>query len=135
MTLTMELENRHLLVEGAEAFGIRLNEKQVAAFDLYLGELLKWNQKINLTAIRSEKGIILKHFLDSLSVYPLSFQNGFPSGYWIRRGIPGNPVKNRLPLLRNNSDRFSPQKNRLPKTYHPDARLEGHGGDPWPNPG
>jgi 16S rRNA (guanine527-N7)-methyltransferase len=70
MTLTMELENRHLLVEGAETFEIRLKEKQVAAFDLYLMELLKWNQKINLTAIRTEKGIVLKHFLDSLSVYP-----------------------------------------------------------------
>ena len=99
MTLTMELENRDLLVEGAEAFGIRLNEKQVAAFDLYLRELLKWNQKINLTAIRSEKGIILKHFLDSLSVYPyLSKMASLLDIGDIRRGIPRNPVKDRLSL-------------------------------------
>ena len=66
----METENRNLLVGGAKAFGIDLAERTVEAFDLYLRELLKWNEKMNLTAIRSEKGIVLKHFLDSLSVFP-----------------------------------------------------------------
>ena len=93
MTLTMELENRDLLVEGAEAFGIRLNEKQVAAFDLYLGELLKWNQKINLTAIRSEKGIILKHFLDSLSAFPYLFKTASLLDIGSGPGFPGIPLK------------------------------------------
>jgi len=93
MTLTMELENQHLLVEGAEAFGIRLNEKQVAAFDLYLGELLKWNQKINLTAIRSEKGIILKHFLDSLSAFPYLSKTASLLDIGSGPGFPGIPLK------------------------------------------
>ncbi len=52
----MEAENRRLLVEGAEAFGIHLDEETVEAFDLFLKELVKWNQKINLTAIRTETG-------------------------------------------------------------------------------
>jgi len=64
----LEIENQKLLIEGAKAFGIYLDEEAIKRFDLYLKELLKWNQKINLTAIRSEKGIVLKHFLDSLSV-------------------------------------------------------------------
>jgi 16S rRNA (guanine527-N7)-methyltransferase len=89
----MELENRHLLMEGAEAFGIRLNEKQVAAFDLYLRELLKWNQKINLTAIQSEKGIILKHFLDSLSVYPYLSKKASLLDIGSGPGFPGIPLK------------------------------------------
>jgi 16S rRNA (guanine527-N7)-methyltransferase len=93
MSIAMELENRHLLVEGAEAFGIRLNEKQVAAFDLYLRELLKWNQKINLTAIRSEKGIILKHFLDSLSVYPYLSKTASLLDIGSGPGFPGIPLK------------------------------------------
>jgi 16S rRNA (guanine527-N7)-methyltransferase len=93
MTLTMELENRHLLVEGAEAFGIRLNEKQVEAFDLYLRELLKWNQKINLTAIRSEKGIVLKHFLDSLSVFPYLSKTASLLDIGSGAGFPGIPLK------------------------------------------
>jgi 16S rRNA (guanine527-N7)-methyltransferase len=64
----MEPENREILLRGAEAFGIDLAEGAILAFDIYLRELLKWNQKINLTAIRTEKGVIIKHFLDSLSV-------------------------------------------------------------------
>ena len=70
MCLFMEKENRDLLVKGASYFGIRLEERMVEAFDLYLRELVKWNEKMNLTAIRSEKGIVLKHFLDSMSVFP-----------------------------------------------------------------
>jgi 16S rRNA (guanine527-N7)-methyltransferase len=93
MTLTMELENRYLLVEGAEAFGIRLSEKQVEAFDLYLRELLKWNQKINLTAIRSEKGIVLKHFLDSLSVFPYLSKTPSLLDIGSGAGFPGIPLK------------------------------------------
>jgi len=93
MTLTMELENRNLLVEGAEAFGIRLNEKQVEAFDLYIRELLKWNQKINLTAIRSEKGIVLKHFLDSLSAFPYLSKTTPLLDIGSGAGFPGIPLK------------------------------------------
>jgi 16S rRNA (guanine527-N7)-methyltransferase len=89
----MELENRHLLVEGAEAFGIRLNEKQVEAFDLYLRDLLKWNQKINLTAIRTEKGIVLKHFLDSLSAFPYLSKTASLLDIGSGAGFPGIPLK------------------------------------------
>ncbi len=89
----MEVENRNLLIEGAKAFGILLDEKTVEAFDLYLRELLKWNQKINLTAIRTEKGIVLKHFLDSLSVFP--YLSNIPSLLDIGSGagFPGIPLK------------------------------------------
>lgn len=59
----MEIESENLLVKGAKAFGIHLDEKTVRAFDVYLRELLKWNRKINLTAIRSEKGIVLSILL------------------------------------------------------------------------
>ena len=66
----MELENKNLLMEGAKTFGIYLDGKEIESLELYLKELLKWNQKVNLTGIRTEKGIVLKHFLDSLSVCP-----------------------------------------------------------------
>jgi len=95
----MELKNQDLLVEGAEAFGIRLNEKEVAAFDLYLRELLKWNQKINLTAIRSEKGIVLKHFLDSLSVSPYLSKTASLLDVGSGAGFPGIPLKIVQPSL------------------------------------
>jgi 16S rRNA (guanine527-N7)-methyltransferase len=89
----METQNRDLLIEGAKTFGIHLDEGAVEAFDLYLRELLKWNQKINLTAIRSEKGIVLKHFLDSLSVYPYLPGPASLLDTGSGAGFPGIPLK------------------------------------------
>jgi 16S rRNA (guanine527-N7)-methyltransferase len=95
----MESENKELLISGAKAFGIHLNEKDVEAFDLYLRELLKWNQKINLTAVRSEKGIILKHFLDSLSPYPYLSKSSSLLDIGSGAGFPGIPLKMVEPTL------------------------------------
>lgn len=96
----MERENKDLLVKGAKVFEIDLNEKSLEAFDLYLRELLKWNQKMNLTAIRSEREIVLKHFLDSLSVFPYlsEISNLFDIGSGA--GFPGIPLKIVRPSLR-----------------------------------
>ncbi|MEI9478651.1 MAG: 16S rRNA (guanine(527)-N(7))-methyltransferase RsmG [Deltaproteobacteria bacterium] len=89
----METGNRELLIEGAKAFGIHLKEEMVDLFDRYLKELLKWNQKINLTAIRTEKGVILKHFLDSLSVCPYLPGSSFLLDLGSGAGVPGIPLK------------------------------------------
>lgn len=89
----MEPENQNLLSEGAKAFGIHLDEKTLEAFDLYLKELLKWNEKINLTAIRTEKGIVLKHFLDSLSVLPYLPKAVSLLDVGSGAGFPGIPIK------------------------------------------
>jgi 16S rRNA (guanine527-N7)-methyltransferase len=95
----MEMENRKLLIEGAKAFGIHLDEKTFEVFDLYLKELLKWNQKINLTSIRTEKGIVLKHFLDSLSVFPHLSHASSLLDMGAGPGFPGIPLKIVQPSL------------------------------------
>ncbi len=58
---------RELLISGARDLGIDLSAGQVDSVFVYLTELKKWNRKINLTAIREERDIIIKHMLDSLS--------------------------------------------------------------------
>ncbi len=95
----MEAENKNLLIEGAKAFGIYLDGKAIGAFDLYLKELLKWNQKINLTGVRSEKGIVLKHFLDSLSVNPYLPKHSSILDIGSGAGFPGIPLKIVQPTL------------------------------------
>jgi 16S rRNA (guanine527-N7)-methyltransferase len=99
MTLTMEMANRDLLVQGGKVFRIHLDEKTVDAFDLFLKELLKWNQKINLTAIRSEKGIVLKHFLDSLTAYSHLSKPSSLLDIGSGAGFPGIPLKMVEPSL------------------------------------
>lgn len=95
----MEAENRNLLIEGGKTFGIDLDEKAIEAFDLYFKELIKWNQKINLTAIRSEKGIVLKHFIDSFSVFPYLHENSSVLDIGSGAGFPGIPLKIFQPSL------------------------------------
>lgn len=57
-----------LLIEGAAKFNVSLSEDQVEQFNKYMGLLKEWNAKMNLTAIEADRDIILKHFIDSLSV-------------------------------------------------------------------
>jgi 16S rRNA (guanine527-N7)-methyltransferase len=97
--LSMEAEDRNLLVQGGKAFGIDLDEKTIESFELYLKELLKWNQKINLTAIRSEKGVVLKHFIDSFSIYPYLYQHSSVLDIGSGAGFPGIPLKIVQPTL------------------------------------
>ena len=96
----MERENKTILMEGAKTFGIHLDEKLIEAFDLFLKELIKWNQKINLTAIRTEKGIIIKHFLDSLSASPYLLNTFSLLDIGSGAGFPGIPLKIVCPSLK-----------------------------------
>ena len=56
-----------LIREAQELFHIHLTGRQVMALVTYERELLDWNQKFNLTAIKDTESIRTKHFLDSFS--------------------------------------------------------------------
>ena len=56
-----------LVQDALVLFNLQLNAIQVAAFGTYQRELIEWNQKFNLTAIRDAESIRVKHFLDSFS--------------------------------------------------------------------
>ena len=89
----MEEENRRLLVTGARALGIDLGRESIEAFEVYLRELVKWNQKINLTAIRTEREVVTKHFLDSLCVSPYLGSIFSLLDIGSGAGFPGIPLK------------------------------------------
>ena len=56
------------LVQNAqELFHVHLTGRQVMALLTYERELIDWNLKFNLTAIRDTESIRTKHFLDSFS--------------------------------------------------------------------
>jgi len=48
-------------------FNVHLTGRQVMSLIRYEKELIEWNQKFNLTAIRDVESIRVKHFLDSFS--------------------------------------------------------------------
>lgn len=51
-----------------ELLGLTLTPEQLAKLQLFEEELLEWNERISLTAIRDVEGVRAKHFLDSLTV-------------------------------------------------------------------
>ncbi len=84
----------HDFVEGLRQLGIELQESLLDAFQRYRQALLEWNARFNLTAIKDPEEILLKHFLDSLSILtvydPLTarlFDIGSGAGF------PGLPLK------------------------------------------
>lgn len=56
-----------LINDAKHLFNVHLTARQVMALINYEKELLEWNQKFNLTAIRDVESIRVKHFLDSYS--------------------------------------------------------------------
>jgi 16S rRNA (guanine527-N7)-methyltransferase len=55
------------LQSSAQLFGMQIPPAQLGALQRYESELMAWNSRFNLTAIRSPEEIAVKHFLDSLS--------------------------------------------------------------------
>ena len=58
-----------LLKSKAAEYGVELDEKALERFDTYARLLVEWNEKINLTAITDPDEIVIKHFVDSLTVF------------------------------------------------------------------
>jgi 16S rRNA (guanine527-N7)-methyltransferase len=70
-----------------------LDPVQTARFSDYLELILRWNQRLNLTAIRDEEGILRRHFVESIFC-----ARQLPGGvatlldYGSGAGFPGLPI-------------------------------------------
>jgi 16S rRNA (guanine527-N7)-methyltransferase len=84
-----------LVRNAQELFHVHLMGRQVMALLTYERELLDWNMKFNLTAIRDTESIRTKHFLDSFSCV-LAWGANPPSrliDVGTGAGFPGLPLK------------------------------------------
>lgn len=90
-----------LIRHGLAELDIPFSEDQVEQFLLYLGELKKWNRAYNLTGLKTDHDIIIKHFLDSLLfLKALPSQALSAADIGSGAGFPGVPVKIIQPALK-----------------------------------
>ena len=90
------------LKETFNHYGFPLTEYQAAQFNLFRTELLRWNERVNLTAITDDNDIVHKHFLDSLSVLEHISLRGSDAVVDVGTGagFPGIVLKIYMPDLR-----------------------------------
>ncbi|HSK67411.1 MAG TPA: RsmG family class I SAM-dependent methyltransferase, partial [Anaerolineales bacterium] len=91
------------LVQDAQAlFNVKITGRQVMSFNTFEKELIEWNSRFNLTAIRDPESIRTKHFLDSLSCI-LAWKASPPAhliDVGTGAGFPGIPLKLLYPSLK-----------------------------------
>ncbi|AGA70912.1 16S rRNA m(7)G-527 methyltransferase [Desulfitobacterium dichloroeliminans LMG P-21439] len=96
----MQPEHKDLLRRlSMEMLNLHLSDNQLEQFSVYADRLVEWNKKVNLTSITNPEEIILKHFVDSLSLIPLVAGNKM-ADIGTGAGFPGLPIKIMLPQLK-----------------------------------
>jgi len=91
-----------LIQDASTLFNVHITGRQATLFLSYEKELLEWNSKFNLTAIRDSESIRTKHFLDSLSCV-LAWKAAPPNriiDVGTGAGFPGIPLKIIYPNLK-----------------------------------
>ena len=83
----------NILIEMAHKIGENISENEANKFYSYMNLLLEWNKNINLTAITEEKEIIIKHFIDSLTINKYLINANKILDLGTGAGFPGIPLK------------------------------------------
>ena len=78
-----------LISEGLDELGFENDPLLIEKLEIYLATLKKWNRVYNLTAIDEDSEIIVKHFLDSLSVNQYIQNSGRILDVGTGAGFPG----------------------------------------------
>lgn len=66
----LNLELKNFFKSAAAQLNIEVNDEQVQKFSKYGDLLLEWNKVMNLTAVCEPKEVVIKHFIDSITIVP-----------------------------------------------------------------
>ncbi|AEB08725.1 16S rRNA (guanine(527)-N(7))-methyltransferase RsmG [Desulfobacca acetoxidans] len=88
-----------LLIVGLEALGLSTSPETIRQFLVYCDELLRWNARVNLTGLKTASDVVVKHFLDSLAVWPWVRDLTSLADIGTGAGFPGLALKLALPHL------------------------------------
>ena len=89
----MNERGKEILVTGAATLGVNLTTAELGKFYALAAELQKWGRKINLTAIREDEDVAVKHFLDSLTLLKIIGAKGHLLDIGSGGGFPAIPLK------------------------------------------
>jgi 16S rRNA (guanine527-N7)-methyltransferase len=85
---------KQTFLEGLHKLGLEVTEQQLGQFLQYQQELFDWNTRMNLTAITNPGEVLIKHFLDSLSLLIVyDAPNARLLDIGAGAGFPGLPIK------------------------------------------
>jgi len=84
---------KELLIRGTLQLGVALGPAEVGRLASFATELKKWNRKMNLTAIHDDEEIVVKHFLDSLTLLKAIGRKGSLLDIGSGAGFPAIPVQ------------------------------------------
>lgn len=80
------------LIDLLKKINVIINDEKASMFKTYMNLLLEWNEKINLTTITGEDDILLKHFVDSLTITKYLQNNEKIVDIGTGAGFPGIPI-------------------------------------------
>ncbi len=80
------------LQEKAKKINLNLSVEQLDKFYRYMLLMIEWNEKINLTTIIEPEEIILKHFIDSLTIVKYIKEGNKIIDIGTGAGFPGIPL-------------------------------------------
>lgn len=83
----------NMIIKNLEKIGLTTTKEKINKFYKYMELLLEWNEKINLTTIIKPEDIVLKHFVDSLTINKYIKENSKVIDVGSGAGFPGIPLK------------------------------------------
>ena len=86
--------------EKSKVLEIIFSVEQLEQFFAYMNLLIEWNEKMNLTAIIEPEEIVLKHFIDSITILKNIEDNSKIVDVGTGAGFPGIPLSIMNPTLK-----------------------------------